>query len=251
MRSSRWSAELAARARGLRNVGEFRTHALEVCRRLVAFDRAVFTGFGPHEPAAVVDVDQEGLESIAQCERNHRRYTGDIRPVLEAGLRHGGCIDWQIYSSRDRRELPIFCEIVRPQRVVWTLILIPRWRSDILGMVRLERGRGRAFATSDLERALSLLPTVELGLAAFRSVAPGLAGTPLPRLSPREAEVAHHVGRGLTTGQIALVLGTSPLTVRNQLSRIFDKAKVASRTELATWLARVGAIQENGRPETG
>jgi DNA-binding CsgD family transcriptional regulator len=46
------------------------------------------------------------------------------------------------------------------------------------------------------------------------------------------------VARGLTTPHIALILGTSPLTVRNQLCRVFDKTRVASRAELATWVAQ-------------
>jgi DNA-binding CsgD family transcriptional regulator len=50
-------------------------------------------------------------------------------------------------------------------------------------------------------------------------------------LSRREAQIAAHVERGLTTTQIALIVGTSPLTVRNRIGHIFDKTGVASRAE--------------------
>ena len=58
----------------------------------------------------------------------------------------------------------------------------------------------------------------------------------LRQLPHREAEVARLVADGLTNREIALVLGTSPHTVRNQLSRIFERLGVSSRLELAMWM---------------
>jgi DNA-binding CsgD family transcriptional regulator len=235
----RWSAELAERARRLSSAAEFRGLALATCRRLVPSDRGVFTEVRRQGTVTALDVDRESLDIIDHCERNIARYASDVRPVYQASRDSGGCLDCEVYSSRDRRELPFFCDIVRPQGVRSTIVLIPRWRGEMLGMLRLERTHGQPFRARDLTRALSLLPTIELGLAAFRfSADRGNEGAaPLGCLSPREAEVARHVARGLTTAQIALLLGTSPMTVRNQISRIFDKARVASRAELATWLS--------------
>jgi DNA-binding CsgD family transcriptional regulator len=76
-----------------------------------------------------------------------------------------------------------------------------------------------------------------MALATLRHPWPALAPRSLPRLTEREAEIARQVARGLSTRHIALILGTSPFTVRNQLSRVFDKTRVASRAELAAWVA--------------
>ena len=51
-------------------------------------------------------------------------------------------------------------------------------------------------------------------------------------LSPREEEIFSYLQRGYSNRQIALVLGTSPLTVRNQLARLFRKVGAFSRAEL-------------------
>jgi DNA-binding CsgD family transcriptional regulator len=238
MLTRHWSAELAERARGLEGLADFRLLALAMCREIVGGDRGVFTEMQRPGAITVLDVDSESLDIINYCESNVGRYAADIRPVFSAALRGGGCVDHEVFSSRDRHELPIFCEVVRPQRVRSSLILVPRWRGEGLGMMRLERTGRRAFTTTDLARALRLLPTIELGLLAFRTLAARVVA--VPRLSPREADVARHVARGLTTPQIALVLGTSPLTVRNQISRIFDKIGVSSRAELASWVSNSG-----------
>jgi two-component system nitrate/nitrite response regulator NarL len=83
-----------------------------------------------------------------------------------------------------------------------------------------------------------LLPIIELGLAAHDPTLGEPDPIGLDRLTTREAEVARHAARGLTSRHIGLLLGTSQFTVRNQLCRIFDKLGVASRSELAGWLVR-------------
>ncbi len=56
-------------------------------------------------------------------------------------------------------------------------------------------------------------------------------------LTPREAEVLEHIARGLDNAQIAAHLGISGKTVRNNITRIFDKLAVENRSQ-AIVLAR-------------
>ena len=83
-----------------------------------------------------------------------------------------------------------------------------------------------------------LRPTLSL-LSRLFPTAPG-PGTCRPRasaeLTPREAEIAHYVARGLRNSEIALLCGCSPFTVRNQLVSIFRKLDVSTRAELAMYL---------------
>jgi DNA-binding CsgD family transcriptional regulator len=237
MAGSWLSAELVLKARDATDLREVGVEILGTLRQVADYDHAVLVTPRGREPLAAVDADRGHLELIQHCQRNLPRYAADILKGLVVARQLGGFADLEVYSTRDRRELPLFCDVVRPQGVRATLVVVPRWKGIDLGMIRLER-RGRIpFTPRDRERAVALLPTVELLLAAHGASPPPQEGSPLPRLSPREAEIAHHVGRGLTTAQIALLLGTSPFTVRNQICRIFDKLAVASRAELAAWVA--------------
>lgn len=52
------------------------------------------------------------------------------------------------------------------------------------------------------------------------------------RLTPREADVAHRVSRGLRNAEVGRQLRLSPKTVENHLRSIYSKAGVQSRTQL-------------------
>jgi DNA-binding CsgD family transcriptional regulator len=56
-------------------------------------------------------------------------------------------------------------------------------------------------------------------------------------LSRREIQVAELVLRGYRNSHIATTLGITPATTKKHLSRIFEKAGVASRAQLASKLA--------------
>jgi len=54
---------------------------------------------------------------------------------------------------------------------------------------------------------------------------------PFPELTVREREILELIGQGLTNNAIAERLVLSPKTVRNQVSTIFSKLQVSSRSE--------------------
>ncbi len=54
---------------------------------------------------------------------------------------------------------------------------------------------------------------------------------PFPDLTPREGEILELLAQGLTNNAIAEKLVLSPKTVRNQVSNIFSKLQVATRSE--------------------
>lgn len=59
----------------------------------------------------------------------------------------------------------------------------------------------------------------------------GALTDPFPELTPRERTVLEALAGGSTTSQIAARLGLSQKTVRNHLSSIFTKLRVADRTQ--------------------
>ena len=74
----------------------------------------------------------------------------------------------------------------------------------------------------------------------------------LPRLTPREKEIVHHVCGGLKNKEIAVALSITPGTVKVHLMHIFEKTGVRDRFELAVHGRRLlGAehAEEIGRAE--
>lgn len=84
-------------------------------------------------------------------------------------------------------------------------------------------------------RKLGLGSRAELA-AVFAPLSRGESGQRLPPLSPAEREVASLATRGHSDTEIAAARGASPRTVGNQLSAIYRKLGVHSRTELAALL---------------
>jgi DNA-binding NarL/FixJ family response regulator len=68
-------------------------------------------------------------------------------------------------------------------------------------------------------------------------------------LTRREEEIVHLVEDGLTNRQVAVKLGLSEHTVRNNLFRIYEKLGVSTRVELALYSmrhSRLAQVDENG-----
>lgn len=226
-----------ARARVARDSAEFAGNALDILTGMIGCEGSVFTDHASEQPITTLGVDSAQLPLIEYCEQNFASYAPEVGTIVAAAQRLRGIVDHDVVSLSQRRRSSFYSEIVRPQRIESMLVLIPHWRGQPTGMLRLQRGPGGRFQERDVERALQLLPAFEVSLAALRYRAPAWRAT-LPRLSARESEIAVHVSRGLTTPQIASLLGSSKLTVRNQIGRIFDKLGLASRAELAAWVAR-------------
>lgn len=233
----RLALELVQHAREARDSAEFRAHALDALRALVSCDRAIFSEVGNDRPLVTHAVDDASIGLIQTCEQNFERYASDVETAVTAAHRWGGILDHDVFSPSQRSKSAFYSEIVQPQRIASMLVLMPKWRTSAIGWIRLERARGRGFRDDELALALQLLPAAEVSLVALRAQWLGQVLC-LPRLTPRETEIASHVARGLSTPQIGLLLGTSKYTVRNQIGRIFEKLGVSSRAELAYRIAR-------------
>lgn len=99
-------------------------------------------------------------------------------------------------------------------------------RADGSSFSELDRVQATAFAG-----LLSMIMTrVSFGVEA------------VPRLAPREHQVAQLAANGHTNRAIASELGVAPETVKQTLKRVFRKVSVGSRTELAAHYARRGLL---------
>ncbi|CAN5327101.1 LuxR family transcriptional regulator [soil metagenome] len=116
----------------------------------------------------------------------------------------------------------------------------------VLGEVQ-RRAKQKRAARESLGRALKLFDGLgatlwaertrgELGRVGGRAAGPG-------GLTPTERRVAELVAEGRTTREVAETLFLSPRTVDSNLSRIYHKLGVRSRTELAVKMAAERAAQ--------
>jgi DNA-binding CsgD family transcriptional regulator len=144
--------------------------------------------------------------------------------------------DPTLESLHFRRALELFDAAHSP--IEWA-------RTELCRGERLRRRRRRAAAQVPLQRALATLRQVGArswaALAEEELRACGVANHHTNGASPndahgltgRERDIARSVAEGRTNRQVAAALHISPKTVENQLSRIYAKLGVHSRTELA------------------
>jgi len=76
--------------------------------------------------------------------------------------------------------------------------------------------------------------------------APVSHALPLDELTPREFAVLERIAAGMDNAELAAALGVSEKTVRNHITRLFDKIRVKHRYE-AIVLAREAGLGTNGR----
>jgi DNA-binding CsgD family transcriptional regulator len=211
--------------------------ALREAARLVGCDSAILLPTACAPPGTL----NRGPESAAiyQHYRIHEaRYRGELARGHAIAEQQGGYIDSDVYTLAERSRLAFFNEIVRPQGVQSRIVANVSFHGRLDALIQLCRhGRGARFCTRELDLIRQLLPTLSLTYAAVRSSAglraPPVLGQRLDELTARERQIAHFVGCGYQNKEIAALLGSSPITIRNQLSHIFRKVGISGRAALA------------------
>ncbi len=144
---------------------------------------------------------------------------------------------------------------VRCQPILWVndLAEIDCFRALQLG------ARGILKKTLPVEAMLDCLRSVGHGNVWIESSLPKPPGSPerraVPRLTPREKEIVHHVCGGLKNREIASALAITAGTVKVHLMHIFEKTGVKDRFELAVHGRRLvghthaGDMQRAEQPE--
>jgi DNA-binding NarL/FixJ family response regulator len=97
---------------------------------------------------------------------------------------------------------------------------------------------GFVVKTAPISTLVAAIRTAAAGGRAFE-VAPG----PVDRLSRRELDVVRLLVRGRSNDEIGAELGIGTKTVETHLHRLFERCRVASRTELASRAIRNGWLE--------
>jgi DNA-binding CsgD family transcriptional regulator len=165
-------------------------------------------------------------------------YDAELSSVKRAAIASGGvAVDTAVLGTSVRRAR-YHRELVGPGGG-HSLLCYLGTRGRPGGVLML--GRVRGFGDGDLERVRRLRPAIALGLATFahHATVEGRTTVDDRALTPREQDIAAYLSLGYTNREIALALGLSPHTVRNQLAALFVKTGVSTRTELVgRWVRR-------------
>jgi DNA-binding CsgD family transcriptional regulator len=215
------------------DLGGFRRGVLDLVARRLPYESAIFIDDALRQPPTAVNKEQF-LGLVRNVQIDPGRYRAGLAKAANALVAGRGVyLDTEVFTTGERRNLPFYAEIVRPQRIRNQLVAHLQFRGAPAGILYLCRhGAVAPFRSRDVSRLAGLLPGIALAQAGMRSA-------PDPRslgeLTPRERQITQLVCRGLGNREIALLLGTSPITVRNQLTLLFDRLGLDNRTELAAW----------------
>jgi DNA-binding CsgD family transcriptional regulator len=210
----------------------------------VRCDRLAFFGndsarhanwFYQEDPLTVPDVGEDLLQAADQAYWQHYRddqpcsypeRTGDLRSIFKIS---------DFYSAREQHSTGTYTDCDRPLGIEHVLALcLPAAQLPAAGSgrhVRMYVMRGPGPDFSERDRAVLTLLRPHLQQAYLEAER---RRHPVPRLTPRQAELLRLVGAGHTNTQIARRLGISEGTVRTHLENIYEKLGVSSRTAAVT-----------------
>lgn len=175
----------------------------------------------PFEIVATAASGDEALAKIAEADPELCIF--DIRmpgrngvEVLE-DMRRGGDVRPVVLLTAELEDAALLAAV---QAGVNGIVLKDVAEDALLDCLSAVAGGGRAVPPDLLQRALDL---------SLR----GEPKHPLEGLTPRERQIAEHVGRGQRNREIAEALGMSEGTVKVYLHTIYQKLGIENRTELA------------------
>jgi DNA-binding CsgD family transcriptional regulator len=157
-------------------------------------------------------------------------YARELAVFGQDARRRGGVgVDRVFFGKQGLERLAHFREVMRPHRGQSSLIGYLEFRGQLLGCVVLGRASTgfKDAEQASLRAALPALSLCDVAVYRRKPQSPELDGA----LSPREREIVSYLGLGYTNREIALACGTSPRTVRNQLSAVFRKLGASTRAE--------------------
>lgn len=178
-----------------------------------------------HDPKRPFDEGERRTKELLMPHIVEAHRAARLRDVLDQG--HARQDRWAVTDERG------FLREASPGFVHWLRERFPNWKGSRVPEPLLPAIAGEA--ASDAEAAR--LQVVKRGAFRYLEVR---APSALDHLSPRERDVVVRYARGETNVEIARALGLSPATVRNHLTRCYQKLAVTNKAELALRLAARG-----------
>lgn len=233
------SADIARLACQITNIDAFRHCVLDGLNRLVGFDLAAFIVPSVDSSKGVIRSSISMDPRILQYIDQYSGYFSSEFEKIELAMtsQKGTAIDTEIFTSTQLKRTQLYQEIMRPMHGRSTLYGQVTLRGRKLSTIVLGRS-GTNFQEKDANRLQPLLASLAVAEASYEIIdslqSPSLTTYNL-KLSSRERELLSYVRLGYTNKEIASALDNSPHTVRNQLSRLYKKCEVTTRSELVAF----------------
>jgi DNA-binding CsgD family transcriptional regulator len=239
------SGEIASLALAASSQLEFRG---EVLRRLIAWSGGDSGLIHQHVPSTAPFetgmFEQMDLHYAGRCVSGwDEQYGRDMAWVVRASIEMGGvAVDARSLGKRSR--LAFYADIITPTRVREGMFCTLELGGRPLSMCLLNRSSRSRVLEDSVATIRQLLPVFTLGdrVLGKREMKRD-EEVPIARLSRREREVSELITLGYTNPEIAMALGSSIHTVRNQVASIFRKAGASTRAELVGMVRRTPEAQ--------
>lgn len=157
-------------------------------------------------------------------------YQGELAPLTLAARCAGVASDDEVLGTR-RQQLAYYRDIVLPHHGTSSLYAHLSIGGREVGGILLGRA-GSRFKPAEQGRMRDLLAPLSVAAAALAAQTRARLRESVALVSRREGEVLRLVQLGYTNPEIARALGTSPNTVRNQVSSLLHKIGATTRAEL-------------------
>jgi DNA-binding CsgD family transcriptional regulator len=210
----------------------------EWLQRAIGFDTSYIGATSPDTPTSP-KVSGISAHNVSSCEAQIDRYWRDLFALNAAAERAGGAVhDQDVFSARARERMPFYREVVRNLGIRATAASVLKVQGQTLGCLYLGRTSRGARFDSELGLLRRALPVLSLGRRLFEHAAQPVArqadarGEISSSFTRRERQLLTLLAQGLTNRLIAARLGSSPFTVKNQISTMLAKAGVKNRAAL-------------------
>jgi DNA-binding CsgD family transcriptional regulator len=204
-----------------RTVIAYERDALSALRRAIAGDVLFLCRGGAIGPGAL-GVDPRIARRTRGCWQS---YGDELTPVFDDATASGGVsVDAEVLKGAFVTTR-VYREFIRPHGGRCTMLGIVSLGDELLATIAVGRLHG-SFSDGDRRALASLLPTFAVAEAAVRR-----KGESWVPLTPREREIVTYLRLGYANRQIAVALGTSVNTVRNQVQGVLRKLGAANRAE--------------------
>jgi DNA-binding CsgD family transcriptional regulator len=213
-------SELVDAAAAATDRAAFERPLFEALDRSIGFDIAFcirVDGVGPHSPGLDPTVRARFAGILPKC---RLEYAGLKAHALE---QRGVGVDLDFFGRSALERTQTYRDVMLPHQGRSTLLMFFEDMTLVLGRTY---SKVRPAEIETLANARSLIAVCEQAMDARLVARPNA-----PRLSPRELELVGYLRLGYTNNQIAVACGTSFRTVRNQLSRLFEKLEASTRAE--------------------
>jgi DNA-binding CsgD family transcriptional regulator len=213
-----------------------RDYRAEVLRRLIVWaggdSGLIHQHFPSTAPLETGTYEQMDMHYAGRCVAGwDEQYGHDMAPVVQASMVLGASVDKR--SQRHRARLAFYHDILNPSRIREGMFCTIDLGGQLLALCILNRTSRERLSERSEATVRALLPVISLGDRVLAKHARSLEDdVPIAGLTPREREVTELITLGFTNPEIAMALGSSIHTVRNQVASVFRKAGATTRAEL-------------------